>query len=133
MRMGATDVIFASCVLALSGCTDMNARLSEVAGGVIGAKPRLALDTDPSAASCRLLRGQADLGTFETPARIELTPSRDDILVLCQKPGYLIASAVLHAQPAQLTASPAGWASDMKQPPRYLYPPTLWLELAAIP
>lgn len=93
----------------------------------------LSLETDPTGASCRLLRGGEDLGKLETPGRIELTPSREDILVLCEKPSYHTAAVVLHAEAPLPSASGAGWPSDMRQQPRYRYAPTLLLKLTAGP
>ena len=97
MRTGALGAVLAG-TLALSGCADMDADFSGVATAVLDPNETLSLETDPTGASCRLLRGGEDLGKLETPGRIELTPSRDDILVLCEKPGYRTAAAVLHAE-----------------------------------
>ena len=133
MGVGRGGVLIAWCTLALSGCANVSAGLTEVTGGVLSTKATLTLETEPAAASCRLLRGQEDLGSFETPAQIELTPSREDILVVCHKPGYRAASAVLHALAEGASASPAGWPSDMTQVPRYGYAPLLRLELTAGP
>ncbi len=132
MRTGAFGAVLAG-TLALSGCADMGAGFSGVATAVLDANETLSLETDPTGASCRLLRGSEDLGKLETPGRIELTPSREDILVLCEKPGYRTAAAVLHAEAPQTSASGAGWPTDKRQQPRYRYPPTQLLKLTAGP
>lgn len=130
MRTGALGAVLASA-LALSGCADMDADFSGVTNAVLDPNQTLSLETDPTGASCRLLRGGEDLGKLETPGRIELTPSRDDVLVLCEKPDYHTAAAVLHAEARPPSASGAGWPSDMRQQPHYRYAPTLLLKLTA--
>ena len=135
MRVGGLGVIFAGS-LALSGCADMDARLSGVTNAVLDPNETLSIETDPPEATCRLLRGTQDLGKLSTPGSIQLTPSQDDILVVCEKPHYQTAAAVLHANaawPAGATGSVAGWPSDMRQPPHYRYEPTLRLKLTAGP
>jgi hypothetical protein len=135
MRVGVlAGFILAS--LELSGCTDMAERLSGASSAVLNPNETLSLESDPPGAACRLLRGSEDLGKVSTPGRIEVTPSQDDILVLCEKPHYQTAAAVLHAdaaRPGGAAGSVAGWPSDMRQSPHYRYPPVVRLQLTARP
>lgn len=135
MRIGALTGFFMGSV-ALAACTDMAERVSGVTSAVLNAKETLSLETDPPGAECRLLRGREDLGKLSTPGQIEVTPSQDDILVVCEKPNYQTAAAVLHAdaaRPAGAAGSVAGWPSDMRQQPHYRYQPLVRLQLTAGP
>ncbi len=135
MRIGALTGFFMGSV-ALTACTDMAERVSSVTSAVLNPNETLSLETDPPGAECRVLRGSEDLGKLSTPAQIEVTPSQDDILVVCEKPHYQTAAAVLHAETGQappLTGPTAGWPSDMRQPPHYRYQPLVRLQLTAGP
>ena len=135
MRIGALTGFFMGSV-ALTACTDMAERVSGVTSAVLNPNETLSLETDPPGAACRVLRGREDLGKVSTPGQIEVTPSRDDILVVCEKPHYQTAAAVLHADtawPAGAAGSGAGWPSDMRQQPHYRYQPLVRLQLNAGP
>jgi hypothetical protein len=72
-----------------------------------GDSQTVAIDTFPSEAQCSLTRDGEVLATVVTPARVKVDKRKHAIDVLCAKPGYRNASAVLEAKFAQSTATNA--------------------------
>ena len=129
MRLDALTAAAMAAAM-LSGCASYVERLSAVGVG----SETLTLATDPSGATCRVLRGNETLATVTTPGEIAVTTSPDDIIVLCKKPEYEIAAVVLHANTDQTppaAGTVGGWIGDTLDRPHYLYDPTTRLSLMA--
>ena len=70
-------------LLAVSGCATITEGTSQV----------IAVNTSPSAATCKLDRAGQNLGTVTTPGAVTVKPkTADDIMVICDKPGYQTAT-----------------------------------------
>ena len=74
--------IIAAASMLLSGCATI----------VNGSNQSVTVSTDPPGASCRLSRQTETLGAIPiTPGSVQVSKSKNDMVVTCEKPGYLTA------------------------------------------
>lgn len=79
-------IIALSCLF-LNGCATITQ----------GSKQTVLFDTDPSGATCSISRtGEGVLyPNFETPASLEISKDKDELVVICNKEGY--KETVIHS------------------------------------
>ncbi|WP_147162200.1 hypothetical protein [Pararhodospirillum oryzae] len=65
----------------------------------------LSIESTPPGAHCELIRGNIQLGGMTTPGRVHVSPSRQDIQVVCSKPGYRDALFLIPSEEAGFEAS----------------------------
>lgn len=81
-------------LLSLSACSTI----------VEGPHQELTVNTNPESASCDLRRQGESLGVVSpTPGKITVAKTKDDIKVVCNKPGYLTSSYIDHSGSAGAT------------------------------
>lgn len=84
-----------------------------------GTTQEIAINTNPSGASCQLKRDGGVIGTVDnTPSSITVKKTKDDITIACSKAGYQEATFLNHSGAAGATfgniilGGGIGWAID---------------------
>ncbi len=84
-----------------------------------GTTQEIAVNTNPSGASCQLKRAGGVIGTVDnTPSSITVKKTKDDITIACSKAGYQEATFINHSGAAGATfgniilGGGIGWAID---------------------
>ena len=119
-----------AALLALPGCASL---LSD-------REQPIAVETTPPGAHCLVLRSGAKIGEIaRTPATIVLRKSPLDLVFLCDKPGYQLASSVNGSGVSSGTVASAvlwggtGWAVDSVTGTANSYQSRVSLALVALP
>jgi hypothetical protein len=114
----------------LAGCSSI----------IEGTSQQISINTNPSGASCNLMRKGESIGVLaSTPGSVKIQKTKDDITVLCDKPGFSQASYLNHSGAAGATfgnivlGGGVGWAVDSATGADNKYDPVVNLTLTPAP
>jgi hypothetical protein len=114
----------------LAGCSSI----------IEGTSQQISINTNPSGASCNLMRkGQSIAILASTPGTVKIDKTKDDITVLCDKPGFSQATYLNHSGAAGATfgnivlGGGVGWAVDSATGADNKYDPVVNVTLTPAP
>jgi hypothetical protein len=118
-------------VLAITGCASSH---------LIAGWSYLNVSSNPPGAFCELKRAGATIGLVTTPGGDSITPSKDDITLICKKDGYEDATAVIHphlnpallGNLALLYLAPMGFVQDLASGAGHEYPERIDVTLVPV-
>lgn len=106
--MAGSRAIIAVCSVLLSGCASI----------FEGTTQRISVSTTPAGARCTFWKNGALIGDVSaTPGSVTIRKSRDDLFIVCDKPGYASAtyvnkSGLAMATVANILTAGLAWAVD---------------------
>lgn len=88
------NLFYSAALLALSGCATV----------FDGVTQKITVNTNPPGADCALSRNSATVGHIAaTPGSVTIEKTKDDITIICSKPGYQQATYLNHSGVAGAT------------------------------
>src|SRR3954471_22754973 len=84
-QLAGARTIIVACTILVSGCASI----------FEGTTQQISVNTTPSGARCTFWKNGALIGDIaETPGSLRIRKSKDDLFIVCDKPGYAAATFV---------------------------------------